>query len=123
MGKGARQRRERQQEQEAFHLTPSQEKAMRKEINAQILEAEKRYWLDMDAAVLWALHKEFGYGEKRLKRFFDRFAAVHEELKNYYQLDDTDAWLYRHLLKTDVGVDVEAWEKEFEEHETQNYSR
>lgn len=88
---------------------------MRKEIKAQILESDKRYWLDMDAAVLWALHKEFGFGAKRLRRFFDCFSVVHEEMRNYYQLDDdTNTWLCRYLLKQDVGVDVEAWEKEFE---------
>lgn len=115
MGKGTRLRRERQKEQNAFSLTPPQEKAMRKEINAQILESDKRYWLDMDAAVLWTLHKEFGFGAKRLKRFFDRFAVIHKEMREYYQLDDdTNTWLCRYLLNRDVGVDVEAWEKEFE---------
>lgn len=116
MGKGARARRERQQEQEAFHLTRPQEKAMRKEINAQILERDAVYWLDMDAAVLWTLHEKFGFGAKRLRRFFEAFAAVHENLRDYYQLDDdTNTWICRYLLKRNVGVDVEAWEKEFDE--------
>ena len=113
MGKGARARRERQKEQEAFHLTRPQEKAMRKEINAQILRSDEQYFHDMDAAVLWALHKEFGFGAKRLRRFFDRFAVIHEDMRSYYQLDDTtNTWLCRYLLKRDVGADVEAWEKE-----------
>lgn len=116
MGKGARQRRERQKEQDAFHLTRSQEKAMHKEIKAQLMDYDKQYFLDMDAAVLWALHKEFGFGAKRLRRFFDRFSVIHEELRDYYQLDDdTNTWLCRYLLQSNVGVDVEAWEKELEE--------
>lgn len=115
MGKGARARRERQQEQAAFHLTPAQKKAMNREINAQILEKDKQYWLDMDAAVMWALHEEFRFGKKRLRRFFVRFAAIHTELREHYQLDDdTNTWLCRHLLREKTGVDVEAWEKEYE---------
>lgn len=116
MGKGSRLRRERQQQENSFSLTSPQKKAMRKEINAQILERDTRYWLDMDAAVMWALHKEFGFGAKRLRRFFNAFSTVHEELREHYQLDDdTNTWLCRHLLKEKVGVDVEAWEKEFDE--------
>ena len=116
MGKGARQRRERQKEQAAFHLTRPQEKAMHKEIKSQLLDNVKSYFLDMDAAVLWALHKEFGFGLKRLRRFFDRFTVIHEDLRSYYQLDDeTNTWLCRYLLQRDVGVDVEAWERELEQ--------
>ena len=116
MGKGARQRRERQKEQEAFHLTRPQEKAMHKEIKSQLLDYDKQYFLDMDAAVLWALHKEFGFGAKRLRRFFDRFSEIHQELRNYYQLDDdTNTWLCRYKLKEETGVDVEVWEKELEQ--------
>lgn len=116
MGKGARLRKER--EQSAFSLTHPQEKAVRKAVRSQLLEDDLTYWLDMDAAVLWVLHKEFGFGAKRLRRFFDRFSVIHEEMRNYYQLDDdNNTWLCRFLLKRDVGVDVEAWEKEFEKKE------
>lgn len=81
------------------------------------MESDKNYYLDMDAAVLYSLHKTFGFGKKRLRRFFDAFAVQHEELREFYQLnDDTNTWICRYLLKRDVGVDVEAWEKEFEEH-------
>lgn len=113
MGKGARQRKARKEEQDNFKLTRPQKKAMNKEINAQILEADWGYYCDMDAAVLWALHRKFGFGKKRLRRFFEMFAEVHEELRKHYELDDDDngIWLCRKLLK-EYGVDVEAWEKE-----------
>ena len=88
---------------------------MRKEINTQIMERDKQYWLDMDAAVLYSLHKEFGFGAGRLRRFFDRFSVVHEDLRQHYQLDidEPDAWICRYLLKQETGADVEAWEKEY----------
>ena len=102
---------------EAATLTPAQRRAMTKEINAQILKSDIAYKLDMDAAVLFVLHDTFGFGKKRLWRFFHNFTARHQELREFYQLDDeNNTWICRRLLKERMGVDVEAWEKEFTEH-------
>lgn len=113
MGKGKRSRNIRRQEVQSFSLSHQQQKAMEKEIRAQILEHDKEYWLDLDACVLWTLHKCFGFGATRLKRFFDDFSAEHERLRKHYEIDD-NRWLCRYLLKRDLGIDVEAGEKEFE---------
>lgn len=116
MGKGARKRAERKQEVAEFRITPAQHKAMMCEINAQIMKKDLEYYLDMDAAVLWALHEEFGFGAARLRRFFESFSRIHENLRKYYDFEDTaDTWLCRRLLKERVGVDVAAWEKELEQ--------
>ena len=115
MGKGKRNRELHEQEVKAAALTPAQRKAMNREINAQILESDRAYKLDMDAAVLYSLHETFGFGEKRLRKFFDAFSVQHQSLREHYQLDDdTNTWRCRRLLKERVGVDVEAWEKELE---------
>ena len=115
MGKGSRLRRERQQGEQSFSLSPSQRKAMNKEINRQVLERDKTYWLDIDAMTLWALHEVFGFGPSRLKRFFDAFDNIHEDLRKHYELStDDQTWLVRQKLK-DMGVDVAAWEKESKE--------
>ena len=120
MGKGSRNRAAREEKAAAFRLTPAQEKAvdkaMRDEINRQILEKDKEYYHDMNAAVLWVLYETFGFGEKRLRRFFDAFTVEHEKLRKRYEPDeDTNAPLCRYLLKERVGVDIEAWEKELEQ--------
>lgn len=106
----------RKKDQDNFKLTRPQKKAMNKEIHAQILEKDMAYYLDMDAAVLWTLRVGFGFGKRRLRRFFELFAATHAELCKYYELDDDDngIWLCRKHLK-EYGVDVEAWEKELEQ--------
>lgn len=97
-------------------LNAAQRKAMKREINAQILESDLSYKLDMDAAVLWSLHETFGFGKKRLRRFYEAFTVQHEALRDHYKLDDdTNTWICRHLLKEKVGVDLEAWEKEHEQ--------
>lgn len=116
MGKGARLRAKRRQEQDYYELKPSQRKAMNKEIRAQVLEIDRSYYLDMDAAVLWTLHRKYGWAKKKLRSFFEDFAFTHDELCKYYELDDDDngIWLCRKQL-LEIGVDVEAWEKEYEE--------
>ena len=116
MGKGKRNRERHEAEGEAFSLKPWQQKAMIREINAQILASDLAYKLDMDAAVFYSLHLTFGFGKKRLRQFFNAFSAQHNALREHYQLDDqNNTWLCRRLLKSDVGVDVDAWEKELEE--------
>ena len=111
-------REERKKEQDSFKLTRPQQKAMNKEIRARVLTIDDAYYLDMDAAVLWVLRVGFGFGKKRLRRFFEKFVETHAELRKHYSLDDDDngIWICRQQLK-EYGVDVEAWEKEFEDYE------
>lgn len=92
-------------------MTPTQISAMRHEINQQCLEADARLTADVDAMVLWTLHQHCGFGPKRLHDFYVAMAKEHKRMRDFYEMDD----LYpeRHKLK-EMGVDVEAWEKEIE---------
>lgn len=97
-----------------FIMSTAQKKAMNDEINRQILERDNLYSMDFDSTVLYVLHRTFGFGKKRLRRFWEAFIANHDELRKYYQMDSEDnAWLCRRKLK-EIGVDVEAWYKEFD---------
>lgn len=80
--------------------------AMNREINAQLLEADKRFTLDVDSMVLSTLHHEYGWGPKRCKDFYFRMFRHHMEMRKFYEIDD----LYpeRYKLK-EAGIDVEAW--------------
>lgn len=80
--------------------------AMNREINAQLLEADKRFTLDVDSMVLSTLHHEYGWGPKRCKDFYIRMFRHHMEMRKFYEIDD----LYpeRYKLK-EAGIDVEAW--------------
>lgn len=82
---------------------------MRREINRQLLQANKQYMIDLDTTVLWTLHSEYGFGAKRLKEFYIKMFTNHLEMRNFYGLDD----LYpeRYKLKQ-IGVDVEKWYEE-----------
>lgn len=90
-------------------MSSAQRKAMNDEINRQILEHDEAFSMDADATVLWTLHKCFGFGKKRLKRFWDYCFREHKRLRDYYELpSEDDGWLYKRLLK-DIGVDIEEW--------------
>ena len=108
-------RRQRKEEENNFKLTRPQQKALKREIRAQMDRVDENYYLDLSAAVLWVLHIAFGFGPKRLRRFFDAFTDLHKKLRGHYELEDSDngVWIVRMELKK-IGVDVEAWEKECE---------
>lgn len=89
-------------------------KAMMKEINRQIAEADARYKRDLVALILWSLHVHPGtrYGKKRLKDYYMTFDAIHQELLDHYDMCEDDApWLAHQKLKG-IGVDIDEWEKE-----------
>lgn len=94
-------------------MTAAQSQAMKREINKQILARDSEYWLDIDACTLWVLHKRFGFGKRRLRRFYESFQQEHERLREYYEMtDEPSNWICRVLLKRETGVDVEEWEGE-----------
>ena len=97
-------------------LTAKERKAMEIEINRQILEADRQYQDDIDAAVLWALHQHLGFGEKRLRDFYEAFTKVHDELRKYYECEnDEEAMCIVHERLKRIGVDVVAWNKQRKE--------
>lgn len=92
-------------------LSAKERAAMRLEIGRQITEANRTYVNNVDAMVLWTLHIHLGFGKKRLRRFWEAFRTVHDELTDYYQMPNDDPWLCMTLLKR-IGVDVEKWNGE-----------
>ena len=92
-------------------LTAKERLAMNIEINRQIAEADRKYTNDIDAMVLYTLHVHLGFGRKRLRRFWEAFSREHKALIERYHMPEDGAWLCRRKLQ-DIGVDVEAWNKE-----------
>ena len=104
-------------------FTAAEKKAMKLEVNRQVVETEKNYYRDLDATILYILHTQFGFGAKRLKKFFMDFGNSRDELARHYEMsvDEDGTWLCEHKLK-DCGVDLDAWYKEKEELESGNKS-
>lgn len=86
---------------------------MKKEINRQVLEVNAKYADDIDAAILYTLHITEGWGKKRLRRFYEDFNKVLNELEHYYEMPEESGWLAAHKLK-EIGVDVAEWNREKE---------
>ena len=72
-------------------------------------EFQKRY-LDTDTVILWILHKVFGFGPVRLKRYFDAYRTEIKSQQERYK--DLTYEKMREALKHNIGVDLELWEKE-----------
>lgn len=93
-------------------LTAAERKAMNIEINRQIVEADRKYLNNTDAMILYFLYKHLGFKKKRLRRAWEQFSVIHDELIRYYEMPPEDnAWLADKKLK-EIGVDVAAWNAE-----------
>lgn len=92
-------------------MTAAEKKAMNMEIQRQLAEYDRKNTNEIDAIVLWNLHVIFGFGPKRLKKFYDAFGKQLEELCQKYEIDSTDeVWLCTKQLKN-YGIDLEEWSK------------
>lgn len=114
MSKGNRNRKYRsEQPEKKWQPNAKEEKLMNDAIREQILEMETQFSNDHDAAMLWALHLEFGFGKKRLKRFHKRFYQLHKQLIEHYEsnkMGDIGFVCRKNLLTIDV--DIAAWNAE-----------
>lgn len=93
-------------------LTSAEKKAMNAEIARQTAEWDRKHLIEIEALILWELHEQFGFGPKRLKRFYDNFAKDIEKLVDRYCLETSDkVWLCTYKLK-EYGIDIEEWHEE-----------
>ena len=93
-------------------MTAAEKKAIEIEIKKQLAEYDRKHAMELDALGRWVLHNEFGFGEKRLKKFYDSFAKSIKELTDHYALDDSDdVWICTYKLKQ-AGIDIEKWHEE-----------
>lgn len=79
------------------------------EVTRILLERDKQYAIDVDAMVMFTLHKELGWGKKRLRKFYLSMFRNHLAMRNHYLMQDT--YPERYKLK-EQGVDLDAWYNE-----------
>lgn len=95
-----------------YNFNVSEKKVMDAEIKRQLAEYDRKNTLELEAIILWALYEQFGFGKKRLKRFYDSVdKSIADLIKRYEMNDSDDAWLCTEMLRR-IGIDVEAWSKE-----------
>ena len=71
-------------------MTAEQRKIMKAEIRKELAEHDRKHAYEIDAIVLWVLMDVFGFGEKRLKRYFDEFGKQLNALIKYYEMNEED---------------------------------
>lgn len=95
-------------------LTAAEKKAMDIEIKRQLAEMDKKNMAEVDAVVLYVLMTEFGFGEKRLRKFHDTFNQhILSLIKKYEMETEDDVWLCTEMLKR-RGIDINQWNIELE---------
>ncbi|MDE6019772.1 MAG: hypothetical protein K2H01_02065 [Ruminococcus sp.] len=97
-------------------MTAAEKKAISIEVQRQFADFEAKHLNELDATILWHLHEEFGFGQKRLKRFYETFRPNIVALLERYAMEDSDTvWLCTYKLKQ-YGIDIEEWNKQRKEH-------
>ena len=100
-------------------FSKKEQEAINREIQAQCAEYDRKNVLEIDAIILWLLHEHFGFGMKRLRKFFDLFATEIAALCDRYEMEKDDSvWLCTYKLK-EYGLDIEQWNKEDENNGSQ----
>ena len=94
-------------------LSTSEKQAIDREIRRQLAEYDRKHELEICALVMWQLHEQFGFGKKRLKRFFDGYSNAMDKLVQRYEVEDADM-MWDFIKKINgIGVDIEMWYKGF----------
>lgn len=89
-------------------------KALKKKEKAKLYrQLDEQHAVDYDALILYTLMIGCGYRKKRLRKFWELFRNVHEELMAHYEMQsyEDNVWLAHKKLK-EIGVDVKKWYEE-----------
>lgn len=93
-------------------LNTAERQALQIEIRKEIAAENDANVNEVDAIILYILHTEFGFGEKRLRQFHNQFFQAMKELKERYELPESDnPWLCTKKLLDD-GIDIKKWNEE-----------
>ena len=80
-------------------------KKVKDDIAKQFYKHLDKYNYDASVQVMHILHFEFGFGEKRLKRFAELLNQMQQEQKERYELENEDTpWICEEQLRQS-GID------------------
>lgn len=101
-----------------LHLGKEMQKAIQDEVDRQIDERLEqkltKHYNDLDAMTLYTLHEEFGFGVKRLRRFYEAVLRMHKQVSSFYEMDGDDFFFVCKSKLKEIGVDIDAWNEETE---------
>lgn len=79
-----------------------------------VLEKWADFCTKADIVILYTLWKEFGFGRKRLERFYRRMIANQHEMIERFRTerDDGSYWVMQKRLEDATGIDIVALQAE-----------
>lgn len=93
-------------------LTAKERRALNEEAGRTLAEWTRKHDLEIEAIVIRQLRRLTGWGETRLKRFYEGFDVELNALIDHYEMGGSDApWLCMRELKSE-GIDIEQWHRE-----------
>lgn len=97
-------------------LSNKERKEIEREIRRQTANNVKNLSLNLQAIVLWNIHEQLGFGQKRLIEFQKTFLPLIKELQEFYMAEDAEEteFILLYKLKNEVGVDVRELNDMFE---------
>ena len=95
------------------NLNANERKALDIEIRKELADFTRRHAMEVDATFLCILQDQLGFGEVRLKRFFDEFSPAIQALADRYEAetDDELTFVCTYKLK-ERGIDLAKWYEE-----------
>lgn len=91
-------------------LKDEREKALREEIT----RVNDEWLMIADYAICYALHNGFGFGEGRLRKFFDMMWDYYTEMESRYRCSgDNSHYLVMQKRLKDSGIDLEKMYEEW----------
>lgn len=92
------------------NLTSAERKALDIEIRKETAVFTRKHAMEIDAAFLCVLQEQLGFGEVRLKRFFDDFSPTIRALADRYETetDEELTFVCTYKLK-ERGIDISKW--------------
>ena len=89
-------------------LSNRERKEIEREVRFQTANNVKNLSLNLQAIVLWNLHEQLGFGQKRLIEFQRSFLPLIKQLQDFYMAEDAEEteFILLYKLKNEVGVDV-----------------
>lgn len=96
-------------------LNKKEQEFLEQEIQRQCADYNDKNAHEIDAILLWILHEDFGFGMKRLRKFYDAFFRELNALTERYEIDRKETvWLCTYRLK-EYGLDIEEWNRQNKE--------
>ncbi len=92
-------------------LSPKEQRAMDEEIHRQLIEKHQAFTDDVDYMIMRILHRHFGFGMIRLKRFYEAFSAENDALIKHYEMPDAGVYIARKEMN-EIGCNIEKWNSE-----------